>query len=72
MTTTVREFSCAGPCIKLGTFVKRTRTGIAFVNRDGKLERRQGERVRLGLIHTEPCHSCRDADGTMYPQGYMD
>lgn len=71
-TTTVREFSAAGPCIVLGELVKRTESTVTFRNRDGKIERRGGWRVERGMVHLEPCNCCRDHAGTQYPHGYQD
>lgn len=70
--TTVRDFSAAGPCITLGTFTKRTAKTIFYTDRHGAPGRASGYRVEKGLVHTEPCPSCRDHDKTQYPEGYMD
>jgi|KBSMisStaDraftv2_1062788.scaffolds.fasta_scaffold526959_4 hypothetical protein len=72
MVTYVREFSVAGPCIVLGELIRRTARGVVFRNRNGAVERRLGQRVELGLVHAEPCQSCRDHAETMYGQGWLD
>lgn len=72
MTVIVREFSAAGPCIPLGPLVKRTATTVSYhaTMHGGEIERRGGYRLQCGLIHTEPCSSCRDHERTQYPRGY--
>lgn len=65
--TTVREFSMVGPCIRLGEFVKRTPQRIFYRDRDGAVTCKTS---RAGLVHTEPCPSCRDHPQTQYPDGY--
>ena len=80
---TVREFSAAGPCLKLGEFVRRTAKTIVY--REWLGGDNYGEEHRVGgwkvkesdsrgraYIHIEPCRSCRDHSETQYPQGYMD
>ncbi len=69
---TVREFSSAGPCITLGTLLKQTASTVTFQERDGSLGKRGGNRLKCGLIHIEPCCSCRDHATTQYPNGYDD
>lgn len=71
--TLVREFSRCGPCIRLGELTKRTVATIYYRNTvTGEPGRRGGRAVARGLVHTEPCRSCRDHPETMYPDGYMD
>ncbi len=77
MTTTVREFSPAGPCLKLGEFVRRTAKTIVYREwlggeNFGDERRVGGWKVQGDYIHTEPCRSCRDHPETSYPNGYMD
>ena len=78
MTQTVREFSPVGPCIEIGTFVKRTAKTITFVDSHGDTGRRGGWRVAArddgsrSYIHIDPCPSCPDHSNTQYPHGYMD
>jgi hypothetical protein len=72
-TQTVREFSACGPCIPLGNLVSRSPNRVKFIDRySGRVTSRFGFRVESGLIHTEPCVSCRDHARTQYPDGYMD
>lgn len=68
--TIVRKFSAIGPCIPLGKLVKRTAKTVTFEERDGSRGTRGGYRLQCGLIHTEPCCSCRDHPQTQYPNGY--
>ena len=83
MTTIVREFSAAGPCLTLGKFVRRTAKTIVYRewlggNNYGQERRVGGWKVlqrdgrSRAYIHTEPCHRCRDHSRTQYPNGYMD
>jgi hypothetical protein len=69
MNTKVREFSAAGPCITLGELIRITPRFFIYRDRDGK-ECRKG-RDGHGLVHVEPCRSCRDHAETSYPHGYM-
>ena len=68
----VREFSAAGPCLVLGKMVWRTATTISYVDSQGRTKRRGGVRVKMNLVHTEPCCGCTDHPQTNYPNGYMD
>lgn len=70
--TTVREFSRCGPCIELGELVERTAKTISYRIKDYGIARRGGRAVKSGLVHIEPCRSCRDHPETSYPNGYMD
>ncbi len=78
MTTTVREFSPAGPCLTLGKFVRRTAKTIVYRewlggDNYGAERRVGGWKVLDGdYIHLEPRPSCRDHERTQYPNGYMD
>ena len=77
MTTTVREFSPAGPCLKLGEFVRRTAKTIIYREwlggeNFGDEHRVGGWKVQGDYIHTKPCRPCRDHPETSYPNGYMD
>jgi hypothetical protein len=69
-TKTVREFSSIGPCITLGTLTRSTAKMVYFTTREGREERRGGHRLECGLIHVEPCRSCRDHAESQYPNGY--
>ena len=72
-TQMVRNFSAIGPCIPLGKFIKRTAKTVTFKCRyGGTIRRVGGYRLKVGLIHTEPCVSCQDHERTQYPNGYMD
>lgn len=69
----VREFSAAGPCLRLGRLVKTTPQFFLFNPWQGG--DRYGEEVRRiarRRHHIEPCPSCTDHPKTMYPHGYMD
>ena len=68
--TTVREFSAIGPCITLGTFIKRTPKTIIFIDRHGDLGRVGGRRVQNDMVHIVPCVSCQDHERSQYPNGY--
>lgn len=70
-TTTVRKFSAAGPCITLGTLLRETASFYVYRPRFTEAESR-AKKDRHGLVHTEPCVSCRDHSRTQYPDGYMD
>lgn len=83
MTTIVREFSAAGPCLTLGQFIRRTAKTIVYrewlggdqygkERRVGGWKVEQGDNCRRAYIHTEPCPSCKDHERTQYPNGYMD
>ncbi len=73
MTTIVREFSAAGPCIRIGEFVKRTDKFVMYRKWEGG-DRYEDKVRRMGIrmTHTEPCKRCRDHADTTYPNGYMD
>ena len=70
--TTVREVSRAGPCITLGTLVRKTASTLYYRDRLNVVSHRSGRAVECGLVHTLPCRSCRDHPNTSYPDGYMD
>ena len=72
MTTTVREFNTAGPCIVLGELVSQTERMVTFRDRDGRIRRRGGHPLKCGLVHTVPCPSCRDHANSQYPNGFED
>jgi len=69
ITQTVRKFSMAGPCINLGTYIKRTDKFLVYRDRFGHEKRISHAH---DLAHTEPCVSCRDHGNTQFPNGYMD
>jgi hypothetical protein len=79
MTTLVRDFSRAGPCITLGRLVRETpqfyvynewRGGETYEERESRVAKRLPG--RYSGTHVEPCSSCRDHPKTQYPNGYMD
>ncbi len=72
MTQTVRRFSAAGPCIVRGELVKETAKFYVYRDRfHGGEEKRIGK-DQYGMVHIDPCVSCRDHQRTQYPDGYMD
>ena len=71
--TTVREFSFAGPCLKLGRYVRSTAKFVVYNDWEGGDRYSAGEkRVSKDKVHLEPCKRCVDHDHTVYPHGYMD
>jgi hypothetical protein len=70
-TKTVREFSAAGPCITLGLLVKETPASYVCQPPAWKNEGPARVGKRNGIVHIEPCPSCRDHAMTQYPEGYM-
>ncbi len=70
MTSIVREFSPVGPCLILGELVRETACYYVFRDRSENDVRRIAKKP--GLVHLEPCVSCRDHPSTQYPDGYMD
>jgi hypothetical protein len=71
---TLRDFSAAGPCTTLGEVIAEEYGYWLIQERDGSRRRvmKHNARVKHGLIHAEPCCSCRDHSATQYPEGYMD
>ena len=72
---TLREFSRAGPCITLGTILDNTPNWWTYQDRRFNGAKRKSKRsvaAQSGLLHDEPCRSCRDHPQTQYPDGYMD
>lgn len=68
---TVREFNMAGPCIYKGELVRETAKFYVFRDRfDRDRTRKLGKRD--GLVHVEPCRSCRDHPESSYRDGYWD
>lgn len=69
---TVRDFSAAGPCIAEGVIIRETPTMLEIEERSGSRRRifKRGQRWSAGLLHVEPCRSCRDHANTQYPNGY--
>ena len=70
---TVREFSVAGPCIKLGELIKETDAFWIYRSDDGRARRvRKRTDTHYSPAHIVACHSCMDHPRTSYPHGYMD
>lgn len=81
-----RRFSCAGPCLPVGTVIRHTAKTVTILTDPngpdipGRVVRRGGYEwhsngtrpLGLGLLHTEPCSSCMDHPQTSYPDGYQD
>jgi len=78
MTTIVREFSCAGPCLTLGRLTHETAQFYCYEEwrggdrYEGKKKIRKRTPERYSPAHIEPCPSCRDHANTQYPNGYDD
>lgn len=69
--TILRDFSAAGPCIPQGVVTNETATALE-VTVAGSVRKvlKRNRRFQTGLLHTEPCRSCRDHPQTQYPNGY--
>ena len=78
MTTIVREFSPAGPCLTLGRLVKTTAKFHVYEEWQGGSDFAGTKKISRDLpghysrAHIEPCSCCRDHPKTQYPDGYMD
>ena len=73
MTTIVREFSPAGPCLTLGRLTRETAHFYCYDEWHGGDHFHGAKKVKkIDRAHIEPCRSCRDHAATMYPHGYMD
>lgn len=71
--TTVREFSFAGPCLKLGRFVRETAKFVVYHEwLGGDHYSAKEKRVAKRTVHLEACKRCVDHEHTVYPFGYMD
>lgn len=79
MSTIVREFSPAGPCLTRGLLVRETakfyvyypwKGGRQFAATEKKIAKATAG--RWSAAHVESCPSCRDHAHTQYPDGYMD
>ena len=76
MAQILREFNMAGPCIYLGDIVANTPKAWQIIERgwpnDTVKKLKHSAAAKCGLIHDEPCRSCRDHPETSYPNGYED
>ena len=66
----VRQYSAAGPCLKLGRKTGETAKFVSYSESNDPDD--SGTRISKEKVHTEPCRRCTDHPETDYPNGYMD
>jgi hypothetical protein len=74
--TLLREFSAAGPCIRMGGILREDKNWWYIVPLNGEIRvskiSKHSRKAQNGSVHAEACRSCRDHAETQYPEGYMD